>query len=128
MRLVKCISCPHFQVAERTLWLWQNEFFMQLTVKDRAHRNEIFRACFDALYDNAKNHWNEAVKSLSAHILQLYMEEIPDECVSTFLLFFNFNNPKLKLLLTIVIMYDLSSISSILRYDRLEAAYHQTHS
>ena len=60
-------------------------------MKDRAHRNEIFRACFDALYENAKNHWNEAVKSLSAHILQLYMEEIPDE------------------------------------YDRLEAAYHTTH-
>ncbi len=55
-QLAKCVSSPHFQVAERALYYWNNEYIMSL-ISDNA--NTILPITFPALYKNTKSHWNK---------------------------------------------------------------------
>lgn len=79
-RIAKCVACPHFQVAERTLFLWNNDYFVKLT---NANRHVLFPAIIDALYENSKSHWNSAVHGLTFNVLKLFSEADPvlfDKC------------------------------------------------
>merc|ERR1712050_212454 len=74
------ITCPHFQVAERTLFLWNNDYVVQLI---NQNRHELFPIIIGALYRNSKQHWNSAVHGLTFNVLKLLMEADPqlfDEC------------------------------------------------
>ena len=64
-------------MAERALWLWNNDFFIQLAVRDDYHRREILGILHGALSRNEQDHWHESVKQLSSHVLSLYVEEDP---------------------------------------------------
>ncbi|XP_025067661.1 serine/threonine-protein phosphatase 2A 56 kDa regulatory subunit delta isoform isoform X3 [Alligator sinensis] len=55
-QLAKCVSSPHFQVAERALYYWNNEYIMSL-ISDNAAK--ILPIMFPALYKNSKSHWNK---------------------------------------------------------------------
>ncbi len=55
-QLAKCVSSPHFQVAERALYYWNNEYIMSL-ISDNA--TTILPIMFPALYKNTKSHWNK---------------------------------------------------------------------
>nr|XP_033793597.1 serine/threonine-protein phosphatase 2A 56 kDa regulatory subunit delta isoform isoform X2 [Geotrypetes seraphini] len=57
-QLAKCVSSPHFQVAERALYYWNNEYIMSL-ISDNAAR--VLPIMFPALYKNSKSHWNKYV-------------------------------------------------------------------
>ena len=46
-QLAKCVSSPHFQVAERALYYWNNEYIMSL-ISDNAAT--ILPIMFPALY------------------------------------------------------------------------------
>merc|ERR1711953_445877 len=79
-RIALCITCPHFQVAERTLFLWNNDYIVQLI---NANKTELFPIIIGALYKNSKQHWNSAVHGLTFNVLKLLMEADPqlfDEC------------------------------------------------
>merc|ERR1712056_55977 len=79
-RVALCITCPHFQVAERTLFLWNNDYVVQLINRNR---HELFPIIIGALYKNSKQHWNSAVHGLTFNVLKLLMEADPqlfDEC------------------------------------------------
>merc|ERR1711979_39928 len=79
-RLALCITCPHFQVAERTLFFWNNDYIVKLINQNRA---ELFPVIIGALYKNSKQHWNSAVHGLTFNVLKLLMEADPqlfDEC------------------------------------------------
>jgi serine/threonine-protein phosphatase 2A regulatory subunit B' len=79
-RIANCITCPHFQVAERTLFLWNNDYIVKLINQNRQH---IFPILIGALYTNSKQHWNSAVHGLTFNVLKLLMEADPqlfDEC------------------------------------------------
>merc|ERR1712083_146822 len=79
-RVASCITCPHFQVAERTLFLWNNDYVVQLINQNRA---ELFPIVIGALYKNSKQHWNSAVHGLTFNVLKLLMEADPqlfDQC------------------------------------------------
>lgn len=79
-RVALCITCPHFQVAERTLFLWNNDYIVKLI---NQHRQEIFPIVVAALYRNSKQHWNSAVHGLTFNVLKLLMEADPqlfDQC------------------------------------------------
>merc|ERR1712113_1119106 len=79
-RVALCITCPHFQVAERTLFLWNNDYVVQLINRNR---QELFPIIIGALYRNSKHHWNSAVHGLTFNVLKLLMEADPqlfDEC------------------------------------------------
>mmetsp|Transcript_82851 Transcript_82851/g.231039 ORF Transcript_82851/g.231039 Transcript_82851/m.231039 type:complete len:473 (-) Transcript_82851:93-1511(-) len=79
-RLALCITCPHFQVAERTLFFWNNDYIVKLI---NQNRSDLFPIIIGALYKNSKQHWNSAVHGLTFNVLKLLMEADPplfDEC------------------------------------------------
>eukprot|EP00913_Durusdinium_trenchii_P010450 g9797.t1 len=79
-RIAQCIMCPHFQVAERTLFLWNNDYIVRLITSSR---KALFPAIIGALYMNSKLHWSSAVHGLTFNVLKLLMEADPqlfDEC------------------------------------------------
>lgn len=76
-RLAKALGGLHFQVAERTLCLWHSERFSALVLEDPESRADLLPMVFAALYKNAQSHWHEAVRTLSAHILEQYSEADP---------------------------------------------------
>lgn len=62
-QLAKSVASPHFQVAERALYFWNNEYFCNL-VSDNVEI--ILPIMFAPLYENSKGHWNRLVAVLVA--------------------------------------------------------------
>ncbi|KAI8425332.1 hypothetical protein MSG28_007104, partial [Choristoneura fumiferana] len=60
-QLAKCVSSPHFQVAERALYYWNNEYIMSLISDNATH---ILPIMFPSLYRNTKSHWNKTIHGL----------------------------------------------------------------
>lgn len=54
-QLAKSVASPHFQVAERALYFWNNEYFCNL-VSDNVE--VILPIMFAPLFENSKAHWN----------------------------------------------------------------------
>ncbi|CAL8111936.1 unnamed protein product [Orchesella dallaii] len=83
-QLARCVSSPHFQVAERALYYWNNEYIMSL-ISDNA--TDILPIMFPALYRNSKTHWNKTIHGLIYNALKLLMEinqKLFDECTQTY--------------------------------------------
>lgn len=83
-QLAKCVSSPHFQVAERALYFWNNEYLMSL-VSDSV--DKILPIVFPSLYSNSKTHWNKTIHGLIYNALKLFMEmnqKLFDECTQNY--------------------------------------------
>ncbi|XP_028396269.1 serine/threonine-protein phosphatase 2A 56 kDa regulatory subunit gamma isoform-like isoform X2 [Dendronephthya gigantea] len=83
-QLAKCVSSPHFQVAERALYFWNNEYLMSL-VSDSV--TKILPIVFPSLYINSKSHWNKTIHGLIYNALKLFMEmnqKLFDDCTQNF--------------------------------------------
>ena len=81
-RVARCLTSPHFQVAERALFLWNNEYVVTLVA---GAREEVLPRVFGALASNAAGHWNGAVAGLSANVRRLFQEMDPslfDRCAA----------------------------------------------
>ncbi|XP_067641030.1 serine/threonine-protein phosphatase 2A 56 kDa regulatory subunit gamma isoform isoform X4 [Eurosta solidaginis] len=79
-QIAKCVSSPHFQVAERALYYWNNEYIMSL-IADNSQ--VILPIMFPALNRNSKTHWNKTIHGLIYNALKLFMEmnqRLFDEC------------------------------------------------
>ncbi|KQS38842.1 serine/threonine-protein phosphatase 2A 56 kDa regulatory subunit gamma isoform isoform X2 [Drosophila erecta] len=79
-QIAKCVSSPHFQVAERALYYWNNEYIMSLITDNSA---VILPLMFPALNRNSKTHWNKTIHGLIYNALKLFMEmdqRLFDEC------------------------------------------------
>ena len=79
-QLAKSVASPHFQVAERALYFWNNEYFCNL-VTDNVE--VILPIMFAPLYENSKGHWNRTIHSMVYSAMKLFMEVNPtlfDEC------------------------------------------------
>jgi len=70
-RIAACICSPHFQVAERALFLWNNDAIAAF-MSD--HRPVILPILYPALHTNLEQHWNNTVTQLTTHILQQFMD------------------------------------------------------
>ena len=55
-KIAQCVDSLQFQVAERALWLWKNEYIVGLIVENY---RTILPIVFGALYRNSKSHWNK---------------------------------------------------------------------
>ncbi|KAF8095985.1 hypothetical protein N665_0319s0005 [Sinapis alba] len=76
----RCLSSSHFQVAERSLFLWNNEHIVVLIAQNRG---VILPIIFASLEKNTESHWNQAVHGLSSNIKRMFMEmdpELFEEC------------------------------------------------
>ncbi|KAL5284723.1 PPP2R5B family protein [Megaselia abdita] len=70
-QIARCVSSPHFQVAERALYLWNNEYAMSLIEENNA---VIMPIMFPALYRISKEHWNQTIVALVYNVLKTFME------------------------------------------------------
>lgn len=79
-QIAKCVTSPHFQVAERALYYWNNEYIMTL-ISENCH--VILPIVFPSLYGNSKTHWNKTIHGLIYNALKLFMEmnqKLFDDC------------------------------------------------
>ncbi|KAF3836941.1 hypothetical protein F7725_004405, partial [Dissostichus mawsoni] len=60
-QIAACISSPHFQVAERALYFWNNEYILSLIEENC---QVILPLVFATLYRVSKEHWNQTIVSL----------------------------------------------------------------
>ncbi|EPB69273.1 protein phosphatase 2A regulatory B subunit [Ancylostoma ceylanicum] len=83
-QLAKCVSSPHFQVAERALYFWNNEYILSLIEDTSA---QVMPIMFPALYRISKEHWNQTIVALVYNVLKTFMEmngKLFDELTSTY--------------------------------------------
>ncbi|GAB4847930.1 hypothetical protein Ancab_026990 [Ancistrocladus abbreviatus] len=83
-QISRCISSSHFQVAERALFLWNNDHIENLI---KQNRKVILPIIFPSLEMNVRNHWNQAVQSLTLNVRKIFSDIDPDlyeECLLKF--------------------------------------------
>ncbi|XXG40157.1 hypothetical protein AAC387_Pa01g0943 [Persea americana] len=81
----RCVNSSHFQVAERALFLWNNDHIVGLIAQNR---NVIFPIIFEALEKNIQSHWNPAVHGLTGNVRKMFLEmdnELFEECQQQYL-------------------------------------------
>lgn len=74
-RIAKCVNSSHFQVAERALFLWNNDHIESLI---KHNRKVILPIIFPALERNTRGHWNQAVHSLTLNVRKIFSDQDPD--------------------------------------------------
>eukprot|EP01018_Ginkgo_biloba_P018924 Gb_36911 [translate_table: standard] len=67
----RCLNSSHFQVAERALFLWNNDHIVSLIAQNR---NVILPLIFEALDNNARRHWSQTVHGLTLNVRKMFME------------------------------------------------------
>uniref|UniRef100_A0A8I3W2P8 Protein phosphatase 2 regulatory subunit B'alpha n=1 Tax=Callithrix jacchus TaxID=9483 RepID=A0A8I3W2P8_CALJA len=70
-QISKCVSSSHFQVAERALFFWNNEYILSL-IEDNI--DKILPIMFASLYKISKEHWNPTIVALVYNVLKTLME------------------------------------------------------
>lgn len=71
-------------MAERALYLWNNEYVMSLIEENSA---AIMPIMFPALYRISKEHWNQTIVALVYNVLKTFMEmnsKLFDELTATY--------------------------------------------
>ncbi|KAL2903532.1 B'ETA: Serine/threonine protein phosphatase 2A 59 kDa regulatory subunit B' eta isoform [Bienertia sinuspersici] len=79
-QVARCLNSSHFQVAERALFLWNNDHIENLI---KQNCKVILPLVFPALEKNARNHWNQAVHSLTLNVRKIFSDldpELFEEC------------------------------------------------
>lgn len=72
------------QVAERALFLWNNDHIRNLITQNR---QVILPVVFPALERNIRGHWNQAVQSLTLNVRKMFSDadqELFEECLVRF--------------------------------------------
>uniref|UniRef100_A0A669BTD5 Serine/threonine protein phosphatase 2A regulatory subunit n=2 Tax=Pseudocrenilabrinae TaxID=318546 RepID=A0A669BTD5_ORENI len=70
-QISKCVTNPHFQVAERALYFWNNEYILSLIEENI---DKILPIMFGSLYRISKEHWNPTIVALVYNVLKTLME------------------------------------------------------
>lgn len=79
-QIARCLNSWHFEVAERTLFLWNNEHIVSLIAQNR---QVIFPIIYEALEKNIQSHWHQAVNGMTVNVRKMFMEmdvELFEEC------------------------------------------------
>ncbi|KAG5253241.1 hypothetical protein OIU76_020942 [Salix suchowensis] len=79
-QIARCLTSSHFQVAERALFLWNNEHIVSLIAQNRS---VVLPIIFEALEKNIHGHWNQAVHGLTVNVRKMFLEmdtELFEEC------------------------------------------------
>lgn len=79
-QLARCINSQHFQVAERTLYYWNNPYIVTLMSENI---QIILPLVFPALFTNSRTHWNRTIHGMVYNALKVFVEINPqlfEEC------------------------------------------------
>ncbi|CAH8477090.1 unnamed protein product [Schistosoma rodhaini] len=80
-RLAKCIESLHFQVSERALMFWNNEYLLSLMSENI---DKVLPLIFNSLAQS-RNHWNKTVHGLICNVLNWAIEtdqKLVEQCSS----------------------------------------------
>ncbi|XP_010510456.1 PREDICTED: serine/threonine protein phosphatase 2A 59 kDa regulatory subunit B' zeta isoform [Camelina sativa] len=83
-QIARCLNSSHFQVAERALFLWNNDHIRNLITQNH---KVIMPIVFPALERNTRGHWNPAVQSLTINVRKVFCDidqVLFDECLAKF--------------------------------------------
>ncbi|XP_065021130.1 serine/threonine protein phosphatase 2A 57 kDa regulatory subunit B' theta isoform-like isoform X1 [Musa acuminata AAA Group] len=83
-QIARCLNSSHFQVAERALFLWNNDHIENLI---KQNNKVILPIIFPALERNTRSHWNQAVQSLTLNVRKIFSDHDPElvaECLKKF--------------------------------------------
>ncbi|KAE8690099.1 Serine/threonine protein phosphatase 2A 57 kDa regulatory subunit B' theta isoform [Hibiscus syriacus] len=83
-RIGRCLNSSHLQVAERALFLWNNDHIRNLITQNRT---VILPIIFPALERNTCDHWNPAVQSLTINVRKIFLDAdqaLFDDCLARF--------------------------------------------
>ncbi|EPS62004.1 hypothetical protein M569_12788, partial [Genlisea aurea] len=83
-RVGYCMNSHHFQVAERALFMWNNDQIVNLIAQNQ---QVILPIIFPALEANAESHWNQAVLNLTLNVKKMVAEmddELAVACISNY--------------------------------------------
>jgi serine/threonine-protein phosphatase 2A regulatory subunit B' len=58
VKVGQCVSSTHFQVAERALYFWNNDYIVSLMARNM---DTLMPILFPTLYKTSKTHWNKQV-------------------------------------------------------------------
>ncbi|KAG7509452.1 serine serine/threonine-protein phosphatase 2A 56 kDa regulatory subunit alpha isoform isoform X1 [Solea senegalensis] len=70
-QISRCVVNPHFQVAERALYFWNNEYILSLIEENI---DKVLPIMFGNLYRISKEHWNQTIVALVYNVLKTLME------------------------------------------------------
>ncbi|CAA6666320.1 unnamed protein product [Spirodela intermedia] len=70
-RIGCCLNSSHFQVAERALFLWNNDHIASLVAQNR---QAILPVVLPALERNASSHWNQTVLNATLNVRKMFSE------------------------------------------------------
>ncbi|KAJ2504438.1 serine/threonine-protein phosphatase 2A 56 kDa regulatory subunit delta isoform, partial [Coemansia sp. RSA 2052] len=83
-QLIRCVVSPHFQIAERTLTMWRNNYFANL-ITDNIHL--ILPIALSGIYRHSRSHWNRNIHNQVYQILRFFVavnEELFEQCLADF--------------------------------------------
>ncbi|KAI8352812.1 phosphatase 2A regulatory B subunit-domain-containing protein [Choanephora cucurbitarum] len=83
-KLSQCVASPHFQVSERALYYWSNDYIVSLMAENI---KIIMPIIFPTFYKTSKTHWNKNILSLVYTALKLCVDIDPalfDECANEY--------------------------------------------
>merc|ERR1712216_38233 len=69
--LGRCLKSSHFQVAERALFLWNNDYVVSMIAQNK---ETVLPIIFSALESNSRNHWNSAVHGLTCNVRKMFID------------------------------------------------------
>ncbi|GAA5843783.1 hypothetical protein JCM9279_000142 [Rhodotorula babjevae] len=70
-QLARCVSSQHFQVAERALYYWNNEYIVNLIGENI---DAILPIVYPSLHTISNGHWNRQIHNLAYNALKLLMD------------------------------------------------------
>ncbi|KAF0683182.1 Aste57867_24746 [Aphanomyces stellatus] len=70
--LASCLESVHFQVAERTLFLWNSPQLINHSIFNPRHTRQILPILFPSLMVAFKQHWHITVRMLAHSVLEMY--------------------------------------------------------
>ncbi|EEB08524.2 protein phosphatase regulatory subunit Par1 [Schizosaccharomyces japonicus yFS275] len=73
-KLANSISSQNFQVAERALYLFNNDYFVHLVEENV---EVILPIMYPPLYEISKTHWNRVIHLMVRNVLKLFMDINP---------------------------------------------------
>ena len=82
-QISKCIDSNHFQVSERALLLWHNDFICENLI--RLQVEPVLKIVLPILSKHAKSHWNRNVQLLIFNAIDRFMSidsVLFDDCVA----------------------------------------------
>jgi len=79
-QLAKSLGSSHFQIAERALFLWHNDYISNMFTENRA---AILPILYPSIYANSQKHWNPTVLNLTQNVLKIFSDldaELIEQC------------------------------------------------